>query len=593
MQKLLKRFFDGVGMAVYRQLPLFLMVVSYSILPALFDESPVSIGQLLFLLRQVILPAVILCVLGNYKKWIWWIIFTVINLLFFIELGCFISQHIRLNSVIAILILQSNKVEATEFLSSDYENILKAIVGGVILVLSLVFINAYWGKLSNKIAERSKSKLFNMFVLLAGFVLSLSVIYSPLTIYRCLDGYKEYFSRIHNNMTNASTFVSYYYILADTFFDDKINKLQTLAETNMTTEVNDDSVKEDLKIVYIIGESFGRLHSNLYGYPKETNPHITKEIENGSAFMYDNIISNSNYTHEVVPFMLSLCDIDSSDEFMAHPLLPAVFKKGGFRVGYYDNQSLIGDSKHFDFGCTYFFSNPDVRESSIDEYNNKTFRYDSEMVSDYPPELSSGNNLIIYHFSGQHVDFFGRFPKEFSYFTAHDYSNVSEYTNSQAQVVAAYDNATLYQDFTVFGIFELLRDKNAIVVFVPDHGEEVYDYRDHTGRDIAMSLENIKVFYEVPVFIWVSDKFKSQYPEDVEMLRGNRSKALFNSDLVHTLIDIAGLSTPTLNRDLSLLQKGRGRDRRMIRDIDYDSNRERIFNSKMRFEQESNIDLVQ
>ena len=70
--------------------------------------------------------------------------------------------------------------------------------------------------------------------------------------------------------------------------------------------------------------------------------------------------------------------------------------------------------------------------------------------------------------------------------------------------IATYDNATLYNDAVMGHIFDLYRNKNAVVVYFSDHGEEIYDYRDQRGRHVsyAPSADMLRHQNEVPFVIW-------------------------------------------------------------------------------------------
>ena len=55
----------------------------------------------------------------------------------------------------------------------------------------------------------------------------------------------------------------------------------------------------------IIGESFARCHSSLYGYDKETNPRLTALRDSSLLFTLDSIDSPAPTTAESIRLMLS------------------------------------------------------------------------------------------------------------------------------------------------------------------------------------------------------------------------------------------------------------------------------------------------
>lgn len=187
---------------------------------------------------------------------------------------------------------------------------------------------------------------------------------------------------------------------------------------------------------------------------------------------------------------------------------------------------------------------------------------------------------------GQHEQFRERYPDEYNSFSAKDYPQSLGYTPEQAKTVAEFDNATRYNDFVLSKIIGSLKDKTAILIYASDHGEEVYDIDDKRGRGLTLRVGSIRPLCEVPVMVWVSDRYKSLYSEKVENLRKNAHKAIYNSDLSHTVIDAAGVSTATFNPELSLLSKGKGRTDRIIlmNNYKYDLNRDKIRAQKLRYE---------
>lgn len=84
--------------------------------------------------------------------------------------------------------------------------------------------------------------------------------------------------------------------------------------------------------------------------------------------------------------------------------------------------------------------------------------------------------------------------------TVSDYADRAELSPEQKQEVAHYDNCTLYQDLICGQLFDKYRDKDMVIVFVSDHGENVYDDGHTLGRvhnDFSKAM--IESQYEVPM----------------------------------------------------------------------------------------------
>lgn len=163
--------------------------------------------------------------------------------------------------------------------------------------------------------------------------------------------------------------------------------------------------------------------------------------------------------------------------------------------------------------------------------------------ADSVDQHTSDRNLIIYHLMGQHVGYKQRCPDDERVFTVSDYEHRKDITNVQKEYVAHYDNATLYNDKVVAAILDQFRDREAIVVYLSDHGEEVYDYRDHMGRshEPIITPERAKYQFEVPFMIWMSDKYKENHPEVVAQVERSVDRPYMIDDLPHLMLDLAGI----------------------------------------------------
>lgn len=595
IKKQFRRLFSSfieIARIVWKELPLFGMLVTFMTIPSLFAGGHFSSDFFFFVIPQTILPVLILCWLASLRNWLWWIIFSVANLLFLIELGCYFCISSRLNSLLSTLLLQSNVHESAEFLQFASQPIIKSIIGSGVVAIVVLILNYLWKKIfANRFI--ASTKMITGCLCSVGIILTILSGYSLYCITKSIDYYSansqhgtDYLKRV-GMMRYASCPVTYYFIVKDMFDNPRLKSLDKLGDTLTNLEVDVINRKDSLNIVYVIGESLSRNKSSLFGYDVINNsPFLHREMEQGSLYIFDNIISETNQTIGIVPYMMSTCSVTSSERYGEYPLLPAILKKGGYHVRYIDNQSVIGDTHKFDFRCTYFFARDIVRNLSLDEHNDRNFEYDGQIVEAYPPIWDKKRNLTIYHLMGNHVEASKRYPEEFAKFTTDDYCGIG-YSPSQIAFVSEYDNATLYNDYVLYQIIEKLRNDVAILIYASDHGDEVFDYadRDHRGRELNVTIETSRVFCEVPVIIWVSDKYKELYPDEIKSLEYNIHKPLYNTDLVHTLIDISGINTESFNPDLSLLRENGGRIDRIIQhSVHYDRDREVINSRKMLYE---------
>lgn len=581
--------FEKIAKIWLQQLPLFIMLVTYTTAPTFFTGEYSYKTYLIIVLPQVVLPSLLLCLAASWRRWCWWVIFVFANMLWLIEIGCYFCEHQRMGSDIALLIAQSNPGEAGEFLTLMHADIYKAVLAVAASAVVFYISDRIWRVNTKGFIHRAYKGTAQIAMSATGVMLILSVIYSPLTLYSVASKSKHFAQRITRPilLENACTWIMYGYILIDTLDNPNLKLLPQLEETQLQTQVSLDGPTDSLKVVYVIGESFIRKRSSLYDYPYETNPLMAKELADSALIIFDNVISCWHITSEVYRSMLSTCDIQDNKPFETYPLLPTLMKKAGYKVAYLDNQKSIANGVG-DAECTYFLGDYKIRALCLDMYNDDIKEYDADFVNKYKSPYIDGdeNSLTIYHLMGQHFVYQVRYPESFTRFTKDDYRNYEGLSEEGAEVMATYDNATLYNDYTLYSIIGKLRDKTAILIYASDHGEEAYDYREVGTRVPECPVTSMRLYYEVPVMIWMSDSFRQKYPGIVSALRNNTHKAIYNSDLPHTILDITGINTATFNPDVSLLRNGNGRTHRHVMSgMDYDGMHDEIYSQKMRYEQ--------
>ena len=206
----------------------------------------------------------------------------------------------------------------------------------------------------------------------------------------------------------------------------------------------------------------------------------------------------------------------------------------------------------FEYSLNSFVYNKDLAQESYTKISKNVFQYDDQAVSDFSAEVKklAKCNLIIFHLMGQHVAAKRRYPhtNQFDKFTFKDIKRKASYLDdSKRQMIAEYDNATLYNDYVLKHIIDLYRNKNTVLLYFSDHGEEVFDYRDSFGRGILdnkMLRQGLRSQYEVPFMIWCSDKYIQMHPQKMKAIKSALHRPFETDNLCNVLFDLAGISTP-------------------------------------------------
>lgn len=344
------------------------------------------------------------------------------------------------------------------------------------------------------------------------------------------------------------------------------------------------SLDSTVNIVLIIGESYIKHHASIYGYEHETTPYLKKEMELGNLVVFNDVISPYNTTASVLKNMLS-CNT-REERWWKKPLLAAPLKHAGFDVFVWDNQRHQPDwaTGTFTFSMETFLYDKDVIDACYKATNEQCFDYDGELVADFDNKIMKTGklghrNFIIFHLMGQHFELDERYPESFTHFTADSIKRKAPYiTHGAKDAIAKYDNATLYNDSIIEEVFNMLRATNSVVIYVSDHGEEVYDYRDNQGRtniDDSFSADKNAMFlkyeHQVPFVIWMSPTYRASHPEQSMQVERAVNVPFMNTDLSQMILYLAQVQTKYYNPIHNPLSPIFKPDKRIIYDkLDYD-----------------------
>lgn len=327
------------------------------------------------------------------------------------------------------------------------------------------------------------------------------------------------------------------------------------------------SPNDSLQLVVIIGESFIKSHSSLYGYHLATNPMLEKERADSALVVYTDMITAGNFTNMSISNLMNLNRLNSEDpshrDWRSGVYFPLVFKKAGWKVSLFTNQ-YDPSSRTSELGRMFFA--PFIVDSCYDAYNTFQCDYDGDflaaMVKAYHPEKTEdGNSLTIWHLKGQHFPAFERYPQipEHERFTLDDIPDDKPWLDDdRRQQVADYANATVYNDSIVTSIINLYRDKNAVVVYFSDHGEEMWDTAPWGNRN-KQSPEDAAWMhrqFDIPFVVWMSDAFRHRNPAMTDSLRAAASRPGSLDGLGQMMLQISGIKSKYTRPEESIISAG-------------------------------------
>lgn len=430
------------------------------------------------------------------------------------------------------ILAETNTFEIYNFGETYLSSLLGAIfLGGALCWI--VFI------LSKKISLYRYQRIA-AFLVCAGFFITMF----------CCYGYARYKSGM--NITQYSSITRCVHSLL--MIKKEMNEIKLLLDVCKNQDVILDSIRKPT-IVVIIGESFSVYHSSLYGYDKETNSLLSKRYRDGSLIVFDNAVSTNDVTSKVMKTVFSLDSLGV--DFTSKALFPALFKASHYYTALYDNQYLVNEG-------ISILSDKELSDVMFDKRNEKFYQYDGQMVDDIlvPDSVS----LIIIHLMGQHFAYDKRYPPKFAKYNSNDYD--SKY----GEVVAHYDNATIYNDFVVNQIIEKFKNTYSCVLYFSDHGEEVYELRDFNGHCSAAYSPNLNYQIRIPMFLWFSPSYLAENQDLVKLIRTRCHAPICSDDIGHVLLDLAGIKTKDFVPTRSFVNDrfDSKRHRIVLNSVDYD-----------------------
>ena len=449
--------------------------------------------------------------------------------------------HTRFSALMFRLMAETNTNEAAEFLETylfQKETIITIVLFLVFGIVTYLFENL----LSN-----ITIKIPRIFTkILACCLVTTTALY----LYRDINFLPKYFAKnIDEIMATrpiryGTPYVSLGYFFQSAkihslSFQDVDNLAHTLSKpTSATCHYNGN-------IILIIGESYSKNHSSLYGYTLHTNPQLQDEHDKSNLTLFKNVITSHNSTSQSIQRMISLYNQDSETYWTNYQLFPPIYRSAGFKTLLISNQESATEAEEWDC-ANYYLVAPKTSHFLFDWHTNEIKQWDMDLVRENADSINkykANRNLIIYHLMGQHTGYLERCPDNERIFTVSDYNHRKDITDKQKEYVAHYDNATRYNDKVVATILDQFREQDAIVIYLSDHGEEVYDYRDHMGRshEPIVTPERAKYQFEIPFMIWMSDKYKQNHLDMVARIERSVDRPYMIDDLPHLMLDLAGI----------------------------------------------------
>lgn len=482
-----------------------------------------------------------------------------------------LAFNAQLNTIFFTIVLSSNLLEAKEFLQFYASPKIIFALSGFILASFIFLYPQYTLRFIQYKPKPYIHRIYGALLFLVCLFLLTSKLYSVDSQNAWLEEKNalfRYANVIIESITEHTSYITQY------------KNLTQILDQNLTLRQKDEILSNTLHlptIVLIIGESTQRNYMSLYNYALPTTPQLDALLQSGNLIVFSDVVSPHSHTNESLKKILTFSNYENAQTpwFMQQNLID-ILNLAGYKTHWLSNQEAI----------SIYGNVPEVLSqrakythfSSINNSYNAGKAADGILIPLLEQTLMSFNqkekNFYTIHLMGTHLGYKHRYPKAFSHFSPQDlkthqldtfFHSQEQLNNSQLETKSHYLNAILYNDYVVRSIIESFADKEALVIYLSDHGDEVYDFRDFVGHTETMGS---RFMIEVPFMVYMSESFKKKYPDIFAKVHQAKDKPFMSDDFIHSFLDLLGIVSKDSISSRSIFSPS------------YNQNRARIFSGK-------------
>ena len=496
--------------------------ISFCILLLLFIVSPdlyyfLNNGHYLYsiyiLFQGIILSYIITTFISLFKNkainnilaflFVFYAIFILV-----LDIYCIIAQDDRFNKNFAAIVLQTNVNETFEFLDKYITlPIFLTIIGTILLIIITIII-------VKQINKKNKVLISKIYIILVFCGI-------PLTI------------------RNYGVYTDGWLGKLICFKESYIPNLRTTYSNPIIQSTN---TAHPSNVVLIIGESYNKHHSSLYGYKFFTSPRLTSLKDSSLLYVFNNVTSAATHTIESFQCILNTYKPELRDSIKWYNSihLHEILNLSNYYTYWISNQSENG---MFDNVASAYGALCNEQYWVRNKYHKGGWDTLDDQIIELTRPLISQNHIhkfFFIHLLGSHSDFKKRYPQSFNRLIPNDYN---EMPINQRQTLAEYDNSILYNDSVIYEVIDLYKEKEAIIIYTADHGLDIFQSnKNYAGHAKINNKESVKYGSEIPLFIYTSPLYKKNYPQAIKSIENNLNKEFRTDDLIYTIMDIIGVS---------------------------------------------------
>lgn len=313
-----------------------------------------------------------------------------------------------------------------------------------------------------------------------------------------------------------------------------------------TDAKRDATVGRPKLLVLVVGETARADHFQLNGYPRPTNPLLSKL----PVVSFSQVTSCGTATAHSLPCMFSAFTRENYDETQAKSSsnILDILQATGVDVSWHENNSgCKGVCDRLRHEYLYKQEDPRCNEGQcLDDLLLDALDRELQNIADT-------DRIIVLHQLGSHG------PEYFKRSSSSDKVFKPECIDKQLQlcsrdtIVNAYDNSIVATDRLLASIIAQLQqqeDYNAAMLYMSDHGESL-------GEN-GVYLHGLPYFMapdaqtHIPLIWWMSSGYQAITKLNADCLAQSRDKPLSHDYLFHSLLGIFSVKTSLYQQSLDM-----------------------------------------
>lgn len=446
---------------------------------------------------------------------------------FLIGIACFLSVFVwnykrygyKMDFDTIVAILQSNKTESLEFLTSEL-NILIVVALLLVLVIPVLLLRFGKGIYSKPVIP------YHLFVL----IISMTMTYVGLGD----SGFIQEFRSAH---------AQYYEEIA------KFNEVQQQFANPDNIEATKDGKGETY--IIIIGESQSKEHMSVYGYHRNTTPFLDSLHTAGKLALFTDAYSSHTHTIMVLQHALTQANQYNGLDFTQVPSLMNVLNAADFETVWLSNQVKLSNWDNIvsaiAAGCQkQIFVNKNIGEAVVNS------PYDQRLLPELEKllqEKTNKNRVVFMHLLGNHGRYQERYPPNFRKLASKGVADFGQQPDLAKW--EAYDNSIRYNDSILSEVFDLVHtytEGPSAITYFADHGEDLSENRGHNAGQFTYRMT------QIPMFVWANKAYRQTYTSQWESLASNCAKRFSNDLFFQFALGLTQIKTPLYNAQYDVSQ---------------------------------------